>query len=72
MRKVKIYMCTGYPSMDSYDIITVDDDTDLDDLAWEMALSHAESFGLYPYPDDLEEDESCYTQSIGGSWEYVE
>lgn len=73
MRKIKVYMSTGYPSMDSYEILTPQEDEDLDELAWEMALAHAESYGVYPYPEDLEEgeDESCYSWGIGGSWEYV-
>lgn len=74
MRTIKVKMHTGYPSMDSYEIVTIMDDDDADELAWEMALSHAESYGVYPYPDDLEEgeDESQYSWNIEGSWEYVD
>lgn len=74
MRTVKVHLHTGYPQMDTYEVVKVQDDENLDELAWEMALAHAEGYGLYPYPDYLEEgeDESIYSWGIEGYWEYID
>ena len=46
---------------------------DLSNLAWERALDHAETYGIYPEscrPDDLdEEDEDSYSDNIEGYFE---
>lgn len=52
-------------------------EAELDNEAWERALAHADSYGVYPEsqkPDDYEEDDAGwnsdeYTDNIEGTWE---
>lgn len=45
------------------------DDEALGDDIYDMALEHAESYGRYPYPDDIEvEDDEMYSDGICGAW----
>lgn len=76
MRKIVFTYHTGYCGMDGHDFRVYPDDVTDDELhddAWEGALSNAESFGIYPYPeefgDDDEDDETDYSYDIEGSWE---
>lgn len=43
----------------------------LDGDAWEFAVNNAEMYGVYPYPEDLDEDEDTeeYSDNIEGYWE---
>jgi hypothetical protein len=72
MKKLIVKMHTGYIGMDEYDILVMPDDATEDEIseeAYQMALGHAESFGIYPYPDDFdenEEDDSIYSYDIEG------
>lgn len=77
-------MSTGYAGMDSTDNGTYPDDVteeELNDDAWQMAIEHASSYGVYPETDlegvsdedmaELEEsgDIDNYTSNIDGWWE---
>jgi hypothetical protein len=61
--------------MNSHEAWLIPDDVsdeDLDNWAWERAVEHAESYGIYPPSDDGEEEgyvEPKYSGSnISGSW----
>lgn len=75
---VKFSYEVGFAGMDTYEIVELpDEDNDeeyLTQYAWQGAINHAESYGYYPYPDDMDEgdDEDQYTDGIEGSWEIVE
>ena len=78
MRKIVFFASTGYVGMDRASLEEVDPattDKALDDWANDYALENADSFGLYPWPDDLAEDEISeeeqehYTDNIEGWWE---
>lgn len=71
-----IHLHVGYCGMDSDEgwIVPVDmTDAELDDLANDLALDHAETYGYYP-PDDEndEEDDDAdgdkVSHNIEGSW----
>lgn len=76
-------MVTGFAGMDAHDILTMPDDATEDEIAdeaYQMALSNAEMYGIYPYPDedfddfdDEDIDEASLSDNIEG-WsigEYV-
>jgi hypothetical protein len=78
MRKLIVYLSTGYCGMDEYTYLEVPEDwTDrqIDDETWAMACEHAESYG---YPDrDFEEQEDeadwdydeWYSNHVNAEWE---
>ena len=74
MRKLIATLYTGYCGSDGHEAFAVEDGTSeseiSEDLYW-MAVQHAESYGIYPYPEceeDMDEDTE-YTSSIEASWE---
>ena len=84
MRKIIFHLSTGYAGMDSTDNGTYPDDVteaELNDDAWQMAVEHASSYGVYPETDlegvsdedmaELEESGEIdnYTNNIEGWWE---
>lgn len=84
MRKIIFHLSTGYAGMDSTDNGTYPDDVTTEELyneAWQMAVEHAASYGVYPLSDlegisdedmaELEEngDDDNYTDNIDGWWE---
>ncbi|HEY9704499.1 MAG TPA: hypothetical protein V6C58_18785 [Allocoleopsis sp.] len=61
MRKLIVFMSTGYAGMDEAAALLVDDDiseAEIDDIMYQMAVEHAESYGIYPY------DEYCDTEDM--------
>jgi len=59
MRKIYFIYSTGYVGMDGHEVREYPDDVtdlELDDAAWQGALDHAESYGIYP-PTDEDFDE---------------
>ena len=57
MRKIIFHLSTGFAGMDSTDNGSYPDDVtdeELDDDAWQRAIQHAESYGIYP-DSDLED-----------------
>ena len=44
--------------------------TRINELAYEIAINHAESYGIYPECDDEdnEDDDTEYSSNIDGSW----
>lgn len=74
MRKLIAHFYTGFCGSDARVAVTfedgVSDEEISEDLYW-MAVQHAESYGIYPYPEceeDMDEDTE-YTSSIEASWE---
>ena len=77
MRKIVLYLHTGYCGMDSYEfweVAPTTTDDELYALCWERAKENADMYGIYPRseyceePDFDEEDES-YSDGIEGSFE---
>lgn len=62
-------MSTGYCGTDGCDIALGDnlDPFSMDRIAYEMAVDHAEAYGIYPYPEEYDEDEEEYSDNIEGS-----
>lgn len=65
--------------MDNHEAWLIPDDVsdeDLDNWAWERAVDHAESYGIYPPNEDGEEDEENEPEysgdNIEGSWRLFE
>lgn len=76
MRKIVIHCETNTVGTDLWEFVEVEDDiTDnqLDDLAYEYAVSNAESYGIYPpHEDDDDDAAEDADESIGGAWyDYV-
>lgn len=78
MRKLIASLYTGYCGSDRHAAFTVDDDTtdeEINNIAYDMALEHADGYGYYPYPDnddnddDYDEYNDGYTYGIEGAWE---
>jgi hypothetical protein len=84
MRKIIFHYETGSVGSEGIDFAVYPDDVsenELYDQAWEGAVQHAESYGIYPASDledctDAELDELTqsgeidnYTESIEGWWE---
>ena len=71
-RKIIVRTSTGYSGMygvSFYEITTPGvTEKDLDELAYTCAVENAESYGIYPYPEDEDESgDTCYSDSIEGS-----
>lgn len=77
MRKIVLFLHTGYCGMDSWEFWEVPEtatDDELHDLAWQAAKANAEMYGIYPreeYLDesDFDEDDDQYSDGIEGSFE---
>ena len=81
MRKIIFHLDAGFAGMDGTENGTYNDDVtvqELDAEAWERAVQHAESYGVYPEedkPDDWNEDDEGgwnsdqYSHNIEGWWE---
>ena len=76
MRKIVLFLHTGYCGMDSWEFWEVPEtltDDELDELCWERALHNAEMYGIYPYPRDedfdYDEDDESYSDGIEGYFE---
>lgn len=75
MRKLIAHLITGYAGSDARVAVTFDDDTPervISDELYDMAVQHAEAYGIYPYPDeDLgeDDDENDYTDNIEAYYE---
>jgi hypothetical protein len=76
MRKIVLFLHTGYCGMDSHEFWEVSEtatDDELNDLCWERAVDHAGSYGVYPrdeYADEPEfEDGDQYSDNIEGSFQ---
>lgn len=73
---------TGTDTAEFYIVPTSVTQEELDDYAWEQAVQHASSYGIYPLSDQPEDDEGDYTDDdrysdsysdeINGSWEDYE
>lgn len=76
MRKIVLFLHTGYVGIDSHEFWEVSETAtqqELDELCWERAKDHAEMYGIYPYEEyydepDFEDNES-YSHGIEGSFE---
>ena len=71
MKKLIVKMHTGYCGMDQYDILVMSDNAteeEIADEAYRMAVEHAETYGIYPYPEDFDEDDDGenYSNNIDG------
>lgn len=77
MRKIVLFLHTGYCGMNGYEFWEVSKtatDDELAELCWERAKEHAEMYGIYPrdeYLDepDFDEDSESYSDNIEGSFE---
>ena len=76
---VKFSYEVGFVGMDTYEIVELPDEDYsedyLNEYAWQGALNHAESYGYYPYSDDMgeeDEDDDMYSEGIEGSWQIVD
>ena len=80
MRKILLTLRTGYAGMSAHEAWLIPEDVsddDLDNWAWERAVDHADSYGIYPSDFDAEEDEDAeeprYSgDNIEGSWRLFE
>lgn len=71
MQKIYIKCTTDYPGMTAHYFFEVPEDTthaELDDFAHNLALDNAESYGIYPWREDGDQDCEC-SDSIAGHWE---
>jgi hypothetical protein len=76
MRKIFFMLRTGYCGSNAYDVLEFEDDVtedQLNEVAWDMAVQNAESYGYYLCSDDCYDDE-CEEEhpgstNIEGSWE---
>ena len=77
MRKIVLFLHTGFSGMESHEYWEVPEtttDEELSELCWSRAKDNAEMYAVYPYseyceePDFDEEDES-YSENIEGSFE---
>ena len=69
--EVRFKYRTGYCGMDEEEIVEFPEDVseeELDNYAWYGALQNAESFGIYPYPEEEVEDSQQYSNNIEGYW----
>lgn len=72
MRKLIVFMSTGYAGMDACDALLVEDSATEDEIqeeAWQLAIEHAESYGIYPYEEyadeeDFDADSDSYSHNI--------
>ena len=76
MKKIVVGMDVGYCGMDGWEFYEVPDEmteAELDKLAWDCAVQHAEMYGYYPAcyyeAEDIEEAPDSYIDSIEGWWE---
>lgn len=76
MRKIVLFLHTGYCGMDAWEFWEVPEtatDDELNELCWERALYNAESYGIYPpseeYDDSEDYDYDSYSDNIEGSFE---
>jgi hypothetical protein len=77
MLKIVVFLNAGLVGTDAYEFFEVSDDrthSDLDDLCWQLALDHAESYGIYNRSDyadsEVDVDSSDeYSDNIDGYWE---
>jgi hypothetical protein len=59
MKHYIVHLSAGFAGMDSHDLLSVEDGTSqekLDEMAWQMAVQHAEMYGIYPADQYSEED----------------
>jgi hypothetical protein len=76
MRKIVLFLHTGYCGMDAWEFWEVPDtatDDELNELCWERAKENAEMYGIYPYEEyadepDFDEDDESYSHGIEGSF----
>lgn len=69
--------CAGTDSAEFWLVPVTATQAEMDDLAWERALNHAEMYGIYPEsecPDDWDEEEEnmgsdSYSDNIEGYFE---
>ena len=64
----------GTDSMEAFILMRDFTEDELSDTAWQSGLNHAEMYGVYPTPDDLNEDDEEeggdeYSDNIEGWWE---
>ncbi len=74
MKAVEFTCSTGFCGMDETEIVEFDDDVTtehLDEYAWDLALQNAESYGIYPYSEECDEDDESISQGIEGSWKFI-
>ena len=77
MRKIVLFLHTGYCGMDAWEFWKVPETATEDELAalcWERAKDNAEMYGIYPrheYEDEegFDEDDESYSDAIEGSFE---
>lgn len=77
MRKIVLFLHTGYCGMDAWEFWKVPrtaTEDELDALCWERAKDNAEMYGIYPYEEycdepDFDEDSESYSYGIEGSFE---
>lgn len=68
MPKYFVKMMTGYVGMDGYELIEADSLEEANDSAYDMAVQHAESYGVEFCPDGEEcEDPECEYEHEGSS-----
>jgi hypothetical protein len=69
-KKYVLFLSTGFCGMDTAEAYLVPESTtqkELDAFAWQRAIEHAETYGIYPYPDDYEDyEDDEYSDDIQG------
>lgn len=76
MRKIVLFLHTGYCGMDAHEFWQVPETATEDKLAelcWQRAKENAEMYGIYPYEEysdepDFDEDDEQYSHGIEGSF----
>ncbi len=77
MRKLVLCLHAGVVGTDEYEFYLVPEgvtERELDNYAWQRAVEHAESYGIYPRSEyegeeDFDEDDDCYSDNMEGWWE---
>lgn len=65
---IKTYACVGAEHCNAYILESDYTESELEDIAWQEGVQYAESYGIYPPHDDMDEDEE-YSEDIEGYWE---
>ena len=67
---IKTFASVGAEDCTAYILESDYTESELEDIAWQEGVQYAESYGIYPPHDDIEDDdENEYSEDIEGYWE---
>lgn len=65
---IHTFACVGAEECTAYILEQDYTENDLNDIAWQEGVQYAESYGIYPPSEDMDEDDE-YSEDIEGWWE---